>query len=72
MLPFDYVQKFMVNMPRVVADQKVKFESDDLFKKLSRESEVIYFFNLIFLLRFSEYKVHTSIFALNSKGMSYS
>ncbi|KAG8188060.1 hypothetical protein JTE90_009932 [Oedothorax gibbosus] len=29
-------------MPRVVADQKNKFESDDLFKKLSRESEVRY------------------------------
>ena len=27
-------------MPRVVADQKSKFESDDLFKRLSRESEV--------------------------------
>ena len=27
-------------MPRVVADQKAKFESDDLFKKLSQEVDV--------------------------------
>ncbi|GIY17132.1 protein brother [Caerostris darwini] len=42
MLPFDSVSRFLVNMPRVVMDQKAKFESDDLFKKLSRESEVRY------------------------------
>lgn len=29
-------------MPRVVPDQKNKFESDDLFKRLTRESEVRY------------------------------
>ena len=28
-------------MPRVVTDQKAKFENDELFRKLSRESEVI-------------------------------
>lgn len=27
-------------MPRVVADQKAKFESDELFKKLSQEVDV--------------------------------
>ncbi|GFV93956.1 protein big brother [Trichonephila clavipes] len=42
MLPFDSVSRFLMNMPRVVIDQKAKFESDDLFKKLSRESEVRY------------------------------
>ncbi|CAL1274144.1 unnamed protein product, partial [Larinioides sclopetarius] len=42
MLPFESVSRFLVNMPRVVVDQKAKFESDDLFKKLSRESEVRY------------------------------
>ena len=30
-------------MTRVVPDQKSKFETDELFRKLSRESEVIYF-----------------------------
>lgn len=47
MLPFDsmglYEQpkpRFIFKMPRVVPDQKAKFESDDLFKRLSRESEV--------------------------------
>lgn len=29
-------------MPRVVADQKSKFENDELFRKLSRESEIRY------------------------------
>ncbi|XP_077292263.1 protein big brother-like [Arctopsyche grandis] len=49
MLPFDsmglYEQpkpRFIFKMPRVVPDQKAKFESDDLFKRLSRESEVRY------------------------------
>ena len=27
-------------MPRVVPDQREKFENDELFRKLSRESEV--------------------------------
>lgn len=50
MLPFDsmglYEQpkpRFIFKMPRVVPDQKAKFESDDLFKRLSRESEVRYY-----------------------------
>ncbi|XP_060518081.1 protein big brother-like [Cylas formicarius] len=33
-------QRFIVKMPRVVPDQKSKFESDELFRRLSRESEV--------------------------------
>lgn len=47
MLPFDSIglyeqpkPRFIFKMPRVVPDQKAKFESDDLFKRLSRESEV--------------------------------
>lgn len=47
MLPFDgiglYEQpkpRFIFKMPRVVPDQKSKFESDELFRRLSRESEV--------------------------------
>lgn len=47
MLPFDSIglyeqpkPRFIFKMPRVVPDQKGKFESDDLFKRLSRESEV--------------------------------
>jgi hypothetical protein len=31
---------FATNMPRVVPDQRLKFENDELFRKLSRESEV--------------------------------
>jgi hypothetical protein len=38
-------------MPRVVPDQKEKFESDDIFKKLSRDGEVSWIFLWIFRLR---------------------
>ncbi|KAG8226965.1 hypothetical protein J437_LFUL009516, partial [Ladona fulva] len=34
--------RFVFKMPRVVPDQKSKFESDELFRRLSRESEVRY------------------------------
>lgn len=34
--------RFIFKMPRVVPDQKAKFESDELFRRLSRESEVRY------------------------------
>ncbi|KAH8395273.1 hypothetical protein KR222_005215, partial [Zaprionus bogoriensis] len=34
--------RFIFRMPRVVPDQKTKFESDELFRRLSRESEVRY------------------------------
>lgn len=47
MIPFDTIglyeqpkPRFIFKMPRVVPDQKNKFETDDLFKKLSRDSEV--------------------------------
>lgn len=45
--PFDtlYEQpkpRFIFKMPRVVPDQKHKFEKDALFRRLSRESEVSY------------------------------
>jgi len=49
MIPFDTMQfyeppkpRYIFKMPRVVPDQKNKFESDDLFKRLHRESEVRY------------------------------
>ena len=32
-------------MPRVVPDQREKFENDELFRKMSRESEVSARFN---------------------------
>lgn len=32
--------RFFFKMPRVVPEQKSKFESDELFRRLSRESEV--------------------------------
>jgi len=48
-LPFDgmglYPQprpRFVFKMPRVVPDQKAKFENDELFRRLSRECEVRY------------------------------
>ncbi|XP_017480119.1 protein big brother [Anastrepha obliqua] len=34
--------RFIFKMPRVVPDQKAKFESDELFRRLSRESEIRY------------------------------
>ena len=42
--------RFMFKVPRVVADQKHKFETDELFKRLSRESEVSYNIGLIYYL----------------------
>ncbi|GAB1600714.1 core-binding factor subunit beta-like isoform X1 [Argonauta hians] len=33
---------FLTNMPKVVPDQRDKFEHDDLFRKLSHESEIKY------------------------------
>ncbi|XP_022913640.1 protein big brother-like [Onthophagus taurus] len=49
MLPFDSIglyeqpkPRFIFKMPRVVPDQKSKFESDELFRRLSRETEVRY------------------------------
>ncbi|KAJ6638321.1 Protein big brother [Pseudolycoriella hygida] len=49
MLPYDTIglyeqpkPRFIFKMPRVVPDQKSKFESDELFRRLSRESEVRY------------------------------
>ena len=38
---FEQLPRFIFQMPRVVPDQKTKFENDELFRKLSRESEVI-------------------------------
>lgn len=32
--------RFIFKMPRVVPDQKSKFDSDELFRRLGRESEV--------------------------------
>lgn len=32
--------RMVFKMPRVVPDQKNKFQTDDLFKRLSRESDV--------------------------------
>lgn len=38
--------RFIFKMPRVVPDQKSKFESNELFRRLSRESEVSLLSNL--------------------------
>lgn len=37
---FEQLPRFFFKMPRVVQDQKSKFESDELFRRISRESEV--------------------------------
>ena len=37
---FDQLPRYLLKIPRVVKDQKHKFETEDLFKKLSREGEV--------------------------------
>ena len=54
MIPYDSIglyeppkHRFIFKMPRVVPDQKNKFESDELFRRLSRESEVRIFCTLI-------------------------
>ncbi|KAH9407348.1 hypothetical protein TYRP_012901 [Tyrophagus putrescentiae] len=39
---FEQLPRFIFQMPRVVTDQKAKFENDELFRKLSRESEIRY------------------------------
>ena len=45
MLPFDPIYdqpkpRVYLSMPRVVPDQRAKFEADELFRKLGREGEV--------------------------------
>lgn len=46
MLPFDMglyeppKPRYIFKMPRVIPDQKEKFESDDIFRKLNRDCEV--------------------------------
>ena len=49
MIPYDSLglyeppkPRFIFKMPRVVPEQKSKFESDELFRRLCRESEVSY------------------------------
>ncbi|XP_014251820.2 protein big brother isoform X2 [Cimex lectularius] len=49
MIPFDSIglyeqpkPRLILKMPRVFPDQKAKFEQDELFRRLSRESEVRY------------------------------
>jgi len=37
---FDTLPRYIYYIPRVVSNQKAKFESDELFKKCARESEV--------------------------------
>ncbi|XP_022661238.1 core-binding factor subunit beta-like isoform X1 [Varroa jacobsoni] len=39
---FEDLARCMLNVPRVVLNQRAKFESDDLLKKCARESEVKY------------------------------
>lgn len=73
-LPFDGMglfeqqrPRFLFKMPKVVPNQKAKFETEELFRRLSRESEVriilmnqldyIYFFDPVFAL--VKWYIHT-------------
>ena len=47
---FEQLPRFIFQMPRVVTDQKTKFENDELFRKLSRETEVSLSINFTFIL----------------------
>lgn len=38
---FEQLPRFLFNAPKVVADQKSKFESDEQFRRMSRECEVM-------------------------------
>lgn len=38
----------IIKMPRVVPDQRSKFENDELFRKLARESEVFYIHDFLY------------------------
>jgi len=68
-LPFDgmglYEQprppRLVFKMPRVVPDQKSKFESDELFRRLSRESEVRKVETLMLKTRYFPFHTNTSI-----------
>lgn len=62
MLPYDTIglyeqpkPRFIFKMPRVVPDQKSKFESDELFRRLSRESEVSKSFFCFFISFWSKF-----------------
>lgn len=58
-LPFDGMglfeqqrPRFLFKMPKVVPNQKAKFETEELFRRLSRESEVnrgLYVYFLIYI-----------------------
>lgn len=68
-LPFDamalYEQprpRYALKMPRVVPDQKAKFESDELFRRLSRESEVKIRFVLTFNVLLSLKYINKSVY----------
>lgn len=73
MIPYDaiglYEQPkpiFRFKMPRVVPEQKTKFESDELFRRLGRESEVS---ANAFSVR--AITVHTWMCLVNSPTMNY-
>lgn len=55
MIPYDSIglyeppkHRFIFKMPRVVPDQKNKFESDELFRRLGRESEVSFILHFLY------------------------
>lgn len=75
MLPFDPMQcgslyeqqplkpRFIFKMPRVVPDQKNKFETDELFRRLSRESDVSLKKNLFITFSVLNFYLNLNCFA---------
>lgn len=68
-LPFDgmglYEQRrprFMFKVPRVVPEQKGKFETDELFRRLSRESEVSFVSGFLGYRGIDHSMIHESFF----------
>ncbi|CAG0925342.1 unnamed protein product [Notodromas monacha] len=71
MLPYDCVtgpldphhqakppRHFLLHIPRVIPDQKARFEGDDIFKKLSREAEVRFLMSTCSNHRVSNWKMY--------------
>lgn len=54
MIPHPPIPTISIKMPRVVPDQKSKFENDELFRSLSRECRVSLGFGLNFQFKFEE------------------
>jgi hypothetical protein len=55
---FETIPKYFFHVPRVVQDQKSKFETDELFRKLCLESEVVILFLFSEICAYSTLRNH--------------